>query len=51
MVRQLQTIRENIHSCEFDDQVEVYRNDAERAIKALSKERIIFDYIFLGSTV
>ena len=30
----IQTIRENIHSCGLDDQAEVYRNDAERAIKS-----------------
>ena len=31
----IQTIRENIHSCGFDDQAEIYRNDAERALKLL----------------
>ena len=34
----IHTIRDNIHSCGFDDRVEIYRNDAERAIKALIKE-------------
>jgi len=43
----IQTIRDNIHSCGFDDQVEIYRNDAERAIKALTKRDLLLDYIFL----
>ncbi len=43
----IHTIRENIHSCGFDDQVEIYRNDAERAIKALIKEGTFIGlYIF-----
>ena len=43
----IQTIRDNIHSCGFDDQVEIYRNVAERAIKALKKRDLLLDYIFL----
>ena len=31
----IQTIYENIHRCGFDEQAEVYRNDAERALKQL----------------
>jgi 16S rRNA (guanine966-N2)-methyltransferase len=43
----IQIIRENIHSCHFDDVVEIYRNDAVRAIKAIIKRGITFNYIFL----
>lgn len=43
----IQVIRENIKSCSFDEKIEVYRNDAERALKALIKREIRFDYIFL----
>ncbi len=42
-----QTIKFNITQCEMEDRSEVYRNDAERALKALVKRGIIFDYIFL----
>lgn len=40
-------IRENIHNCKFDGAVEIYRNDAFRAIKAIIKREIAFNYIFL----
>ncbi|MCM3768564.1 16S rRNA (guanine(966)-N(2))-methyltransferase RsmD [Neobacillus niacini] len=43
----IQTIRENIGSCNLEEQSEIYRNDAERALKALVKREIRFDYIFL----
>jgi 16S rRNA (guanine966-N2)-methyltransferase len=43
----IQTIYENIHKCELDHQAEVYRNDAERAIKAVTKRELVFDSIFL----
>lgn len=43
----IQTIYENIQACKMEDKAEVYRNDAERAIKALIKREIRFDYIFL----
>src|SRR4051794_16080351 len=36
----IQTIHDNIHSCQFDDKVEVYRNDAERATKAVIKREL-----------
>ncbi|WP_394232634.1 16S rRNA (guanine(966)-N(2))-methyltransferase RsmD [Niallia oryzisoli] len=41
------TIRDNIHKCGLEQRVEVYRNDAERAIKAVSKRNLAFQYIFL----
>jgi len=43
----IQTIRDNIHKCGLEDKVEVYRNDAERAIKAVSKRNLSFHFIFL----
>jgi 16S rRNA (guanine966-N2)-methyltransferase len=43
----IQVIQDNIKACKFEDQAEVYRNDAERALKALVKREIRFDYIFL----
>jgi 16S rRNA (guanine966-N2)-methyltransferase len=43
----IQVIQENIRACKFEDQTEVYRNDADRALKALIKREICFDYIFL----
>lgn len=42
-----QIIKENIAACDFTDKVEVYRNDAERALKAILKREIKFDFIFL----
>jgi 16S rRNA (guanine966-N2)-methyltransferase len=43
----IQVIQENIRACKFEDQTEVYRNDADRALKALIKREICFDFIFL----
>jgi 16S rRNA (guanine966-N2)-methyltransferase len=43
----IQTIHENIQACKMEDKAEVYRNDAQRALKALIKREIRFDYIFL----
>jgi 16S rRNA (guanine(966)-N(2))-methyltransferase RsmD len=43
----IHTIHENINVCKFVENTEVYRNDAERALKALIKREICFDYIFL----
>ncbi|MED3624345.1 16S rRNA (guanine(966)-N(2))-methyltransferase RsmD [Neobacillus thermocopriae] len=43
----VQIIHQNIKACNFAEKTEVYRNDAERAIKALSKRNIRFDYVFL----
>lgn len=43
----IQTIKSNIATCKFTETCEVYRNDAERALKALIKREIQFDLIFL----
>ncbi|HYK74668.1 MAG TPA: 16S rRNA (guanine(966)-N(2))-methyltransferase RsmD [Pseudoneobacillus sp.] len=42
-----QIIKENIAACDLNDKVEVYRNDAERALKAILKRELQFDFIFL----
>ncbi|WP_080846592.1 16S rRNA (guanine(966)-N(2))-methyltransferase RsmD [Cytobacillus gottheilii] len=43
----IQTIHDNIAASGFTEQSEVYRNDAERALKAIIKRELVFDYIFL----
>ena len=43
----IQVIHENIKACKFEENTEVYRNDADRALRALIKREICFDYIFL----
>ncbi|GHI01273.1 16S rRNA (guanine(966)-N(2))-methyltransferase RsmD [Neobacillus kokaensis] len=43
----IQTIYENVKACSFEKRIEVYRNDADRAVKALVKRGIVFDYVFL----
>lgn len=46
-MRAIQTIRANIQACELEDKAEVFRNEADRALKALIKRAVTFDYIFL----
>jgi 16S rRNA (guanine966-N2)-methyltransferase len=43
----LHTIKANLKECDLVDRSEVYRNDANRALKAIVKREIAFDYIFL----
>lgn len=43
----IQTIHDNLKTCHIDGQAEVYRNDFKRALKAIIKREIVFDYIFL----
>ncbi len=43
----IEIIKQNIAYCGFEKRVEVYRNDAERALKALIKREISFTHIFL----
>ncbi|MBO8155355.1 MAG: 16S rRNA (guanine(966)-N(2))-methyltransferase RsmD [Bacillaceae bacterium] len=43
----VQIIHENIKALDIQDQTEVYKTDAFRAIKAASKRNLVFDYIFL----
>ncbi|EMA6341290.1 16S rRNA (guanine(966)-N(2))-methyltransferase RsmD [Bacillus cytotoxicus] len=40
-------IHQNLESCRVHNQAEVYRNDAERAVKALVKREVSFDLILL----
>ncbi|WP_064093819.1 16S rRNA (guanine(966)-N(2))-methyltransferase RsmD [Rossellomorea aquimaris] len=42
-----QTIKLNLQDCDLVEQSEVYRNDASRALKAILKRELSFDYIFL----
>jgi 16S rRNA (guanine966-N2)-methyltransferase len=41
------TVKANLSQCDLSAQAEVYRNDADRAIKALIKRDISFSLIFL----
>ncbi|MBU8877698.1 16S rRNA (guanine(966)-N(2))-methyltransferase RsmD [Bacillus sp. FJAT-29790] len=43
----IQTIHENVKICDLDERAEIYRNDAERALKAIMKRELTFDVIFL----
>ncbi|WP_369902915.1 16S rRNA (guanine(966)-N(2))-methyltransferase RsmD [Bacillus manliponensis] len=43
----VKTIRQNLETCRLAEQAEVYRNDAERAIKALIKREVSFDLVLL----
>lgn len=43
----IQTIHDNLKTCGFEESAEVYRNDASRALKAIQKRDLAFDYIFL----
>ena len=43
----IQTIYENVENCQLEEQVEIYRNDAERALKVILKRELVFDFIFL----
>lgn len=43
----IQTIRDNLKACQAEDKAEIFRNDADRALKALKKREISFDFIFL----
>ncbi|MGM9925258.1 MAG: 16S rRNA (guanine(966)-N(2))-methyltransferase RsmD [Bacillus sp. (in: firmicutes)] len=41
------TVRSNLEACHFTDRAEVYKNDSERALKALIKRGLAFDLILL----
>ncbi|MBS4193873.1 16S rRNA (guanine(966)-N(2))-methyltransferase RsmD [Lederbergia citri] len=43
----IQTIHHNIALCNMEEKSEVFRNNAERALKAILKRNLTFDYIFL----
>ena len=43
----IKVIHQNLESCRVQEQAEVYRNDAERAVKALIKREMSFDLILI----
>ncbi|MEC0369290.1 16S rRNA (guanine(966)-N(2))-methyltransferase RsmD [Paenibacillus chibensis] len=43
----IDTIRANLKATRLEDQAEVYRNEAERAIKVLDKRGVSLDVVFL----
>lgn len=43
----IQTIKENISVCSFTEKAEIYRNEANRALKAVIKRGLKFDVVFL----
>ncbi|KKI93757.1 DNA methyltransferase [Bacillus sp. SA1-12] len=43
----IQTIHKNLEACHAEEAAEVYRNDAERALKAIIKRELRFELIFL----
>lgn len=40
-------VKKNISACRLENQAELYRNDATRALHALAKRQIAFDLVFL----
>lgn len=46
-VKAVQTIKKNVETCRLLEQAEIYRNDAERALKAIVKRGLRFQLIFL----
>ncbi|MGV3041624.1 16S rRNA (guanine(966)-N(2))-methyltransferase RsmD [Staphylococcus rostri] len=46
-IKAVKVIRNNLQKLDLEAQSEVYRNNADRALKALSKREIQFDIIFL----
>lgn len=43
----IKTVVQNVNHCDFTDRAEIYRNDAERALKVLRNRELRFDLIFL----
>lgn len=43
----VQTVKDNLKACGFSEQAEVYRNDSERALKAIIKRGLNFSLIML----
>ncbi|MBD1380966.1 16S rRNA (guanine(966)-N(2))-methyltransferase RsmD [Metabacillus arenae] len=43
----IQTIHKNLQICGLSERAEVYRNDAERALKAVVKRELKFSFVFL----
>ncbi|WP_435921316.1 16S rRNA (guanine(966)-N(2))-methyltransferase RsmD [Paenibacillus sp. DYY-L-2] len=45
--KSIEVVRSNLKTAGFETQAEVYKNDAERALKALAKREAKFDLVFL----
>lgn len=45
--KSIETVRTNLKSIGYADRAEVYKNDAGRALKALSKRDAMFDLVFI----
>lgn len=45
--KSIEVIRSNLRATGLEGQAEVYKNDAERALKALAKREAAFDLVFL----
>jgi len=43
----IHTIKENLKAMKFEDQSEVFRTDARRALRAAAKRGLVFDFILL----
>ncbi|WP_223066726.1 16S rRNA (guanine(966)-N(2))-methyltransferase RsmD [Paenibacillus caui] len=43
----IETVKHNLKQAGFSDKAEVYKNEAERALRALAKREIGFDLVFL----
>lgn len=45
--KSIEVVRENLAACRLEQAAEVYRNEAERALKVLAKKESRFDLVFL----
>lgn len=45
--KSIEIVRANLRTAGLEDKAEVYKNDAERALKALAKREAKFDLVFL----
>lgn len=45
--KSIEVVRSNLKAAGLEDKAEVYKNDAERALKALAKREAAFDLVFL----
>lgn len=45
--KSIEVVRSNLKAAGFETQAEVYRNDAQRALKALTKRETLFDLVVL----
>ncbi|WP_409292089.1 16S rRNA (guanine(966)-N(2))-methyltransferase RsmD [Peribacillus sp. SCS-37] len=43
----ISAIKANVAACNFEEQAEIYRNESERALKAIIKRKLSFDLILL----